>query len=410
MIIVNDVCSYRVSRDTQREYTSEGYLKVPARFARCGIYKYKASELGIHDVSPNTIVRVYRPPEEVFKPEALASFRGAVVTDEHPRELVDSSNYKNYDLGTVMSEGEKDGDYVKGELLIRDAEAIRKIESGKEELSAGYGATYDYDVVNGQIVAGDYTVDEAGTVKRAVSTYGEYDVIQRDIKINHVALVASGRAGREVRVFDNSVNGRNQIMQTITLDSGARVDVTADNAEHIVAHVQNLQSTIDSMSETMDAMKKEMKEMKKKSEDDDEEMEKLKAKSDAKDEEMEKMKKKTCDAAIKEHVDSVIKLTQDCKMVAGDAFTCDSTDIMSIKRAALKVVNDSVDWADKSDSYCEARFDIAVEDAQKADKEAATYDHQLKNLVGDKGVVTQDSGEVVTSRAQDRLNQINGGK
>lgn len=408
MIIVNDVCSYRVSKDTQREYTSEGYLKVPARFARCGIYKYRAAEIGIDSVPPDTIMRVYRPPEEVFKPEALASFKGAVITDEHPRELVGSKNYKNYDIGVVMSEGEQDGDYVKGELLIRDAEAIRKVESGKEELSAGYATTYDYDVVNGQVAAGDYTVDEAGKVKRAVSKYGEYDVIQRDIKINHVALVASGRAGREVRVFDNSMERRNYMQ--ITLDSGARVDVTADNAEHIVTHVQNLQATIDSMVGTMDAMKKEMKDMKKKSKDDDEEKEKLRAKSDAKDEEMEKMKKKTCDAAIMEKVNAVIKATQDCKMIAGDSFAFDSADIMGMQRAALQATNDSIDWADKPDSYCQARFDILVEDAQKAEKETATYDSQLKNLTGDKDVVTQDSGEVITSRAQDRINQINGGK
>ncbi len=80
-------------------------------------------------------MRVYRPPDEVFNGDSLKSFAGAVVTDDHPPVMVDSKNFKAYDLGVVMGEAYRDGDYVKADLLIRDENAIRKIESGKQELS-----------------------------------------------------------------------------------------------------------------------------------------------------------------------------------------------------------------------------------------------------------------------------------
>ena len=95
-----------------------------------------AKEIGVTEVPPETILRVYRPPSEVFDPDSLKSFSGAVVTDDHPPEMVDSKNFKSYDLGVVMGEAYQDGDYVKADLLIRDENAIRKIESGKQEISS----------------------------------------------------------------------------------------------------------------------------------------------------------------------------------------------------------------------------------------------------------------------------------
>ncbi|MGL5729314.1 MAG: DUF2213 domain-containing protein, partial [Plesiomonas sp.] len=62
LIQINDRASYSI---TQREYTPEGFLRVPGHVARPGIQQYLASELGL-DGDPNRIVNVYRPPEEVF--------------------------------------------------------------------------------------------------------------------------------------------------------------------------------------------------------------------------------------------------------------------------------------------------------------------------------------------------------
>ena len=402
MTIVTLDSNYQVG--TQREYTDEGYLKVPARIARAGIYRYKASEIGVDKVHPDTILRVYRSPDEVFSGDSLKSFAGAVVTDDHPPEMVDSKNFKAYDLGVVMGEAYRDGDYVKANLLIRDENAIRKIESGKQEISSGYRCVYDYDVVNGKVVAGDYTVT-GDSVQSASCEYGEYDVIQRGVRANHVAIVNRGRAGRDVRVFD-SIETKVNYMQ-ITLDSGAQVEITADNASVIAAElgakdktIVTKDSEIKSLQETVDGMTKDME--KKKAE-----LEKKKAELDAAKEENEKMAKKTCDSAINEIVDQVIETKEKCRTIAGDKVAFDTNDIMQLKRVTMQATNDSIKWDDKADAYVEARFDIALEAKANESKEAEAYDKQVENLA--QGGEAKDSEKPVLSRAQQYLQSMTKG-
>lgn len=415
MIITKDA-QYRINvTASQREYTDEGYLKVPARLARCGIYKYRASELGITQIPPDTVVRVYRPESEVFNKKSLDSFMGAVITDDHPPEMVDSKNFKKYELGTVMSAGRKDGDYVQADLLIRDSDTIRKIEAGKEELSAGYRCQYEYELINGQLVAGDYGVDESGVIKKASSEYGEFDVIQRNVKVNHVALVSAGRAGQEVRVFDNDIVNRSKSAMKITLDTGAMVDINEGNAEHIVAHISNqnkkilkLQSQISNKDsehkKALDSIDESLKEKSKA-------LEEANAKSDAKDEKIKKLEAQVNDHAANQgdSIKNALNVLEQCRQVAGDEFACDSYDELEMKTKALEMTIDSIDIRNKDKAYTMARFDIAYEDAQKQRTEAATYDSQIKNLTGvPDGVETNDS-KPVTSRSEDRQKLMNGG-
>ena len=133
-ILICDRSSYAIS---QREYTDEGFLRVPGRVARAGnVQEYYAKELGITDQNPSDIIRVYRPPEEVFKSESLSSYSGADVTDDHPKQMVDSKSFIDVTRGTALSEGRQDGDFVVVDLIIKDESAIKAIESGKVQLSA----------------------------------------------------------------------------------------------------------------------------------------------------------------------------------------------------------------------------------------------------------------------------------
>ena len=115
-LIINDRTSYRI---TKREYTDEGFLRVPGRVARTGIQEYLASELGL-DGNPNRIVNVYRPADEVFKAESLLSYDGTDITIEHPGTLVDSQNYKDVSVGVVRGSGIEDNDFVQCDLIIKD--------------------------------------------------------------------------------------------------------------------------------------------------------------------------------------------------------------------------------------------------------------------------------------------------
>ena len=414
MVITKD-CKQRITLDSQREYTSEGYLKVPARFSRCGIYQYRASELDIKSVPPETVLNVYRPKEEVFDKESLKSFYGAVVTDDHPPEMVDANNFKNYELGTVMSEGREDGEYVQGDLLIRDAKAIKKIEEGKEEISAGYKAVYDYQIVNGQVVAGNYTVDD-GVVKKATCEYGSFDVIQRGVRVNHVAIVSAGRAGQEVRVFDNDIN-EGQYMPQITLDSGASVEIKSDNANVIAQEFKAKDSKIAAMQKDHKAEMKDAKEsynqaLKKKDDeikDKESALEKTQAELDAEKEENEKMKKKTSDEAIMQRVKEISLVSNQCKKIAGEDVALDTANIIEMKRKALKATNDAINWDDKSDMYCEARFDIAIETAETKIADQSVYDRQIETLTADPQSVNTSDSEIVKSRRQQYVEMMKEG-
>lgn len=157
----------------------EGYLicfNVP--IARTGYQEYTAQEVGMVG-QYGEVVRMYRPEEEVFQPEALASFEGKPVTDDHPQEDVHSSNWSRYAKGvcTKVRRGSgEDSDKVLADLLIYDEQLQSEIQQGKREVSCGY----------------DYIKD----------TTEDGQIILRQIRGNHVAIVQTARAGHEIAIRD----------------------------------------------------------------------------------------------------------------------------------------------------------------------------------------------------------------
>ena len=207
---VQDRASYKISR---REFTDNGYLKVPGRVARVGVQYYLASELGITDREPGDRIGVYRPPEEVFAADSLASYADSDVTIEHPGDMVDANTYRQHSVGHVTDAAKPDGEYVEANLIIKDADAIKEVEAGRVELSAGYLAEY---------------VPQKGTT----DTGEDYEFIQRNIRINHVALVSAARAGREARLYDEKPQEASMIV-TVTLD-GTSIEVADKSTATLV--------------------------------------------------------------------------------------------------------------------------------------------------------------------------------
>lgn len=162
--------------------TSDGYLIAEARAVRTGIQDYAGSEVGRPDLP---MVRVYRPPAEVFADASLQSFTHAPVTNDHPRENVSARNWKDLAIGEVSTAAKKDGEWVWLPLILKDASAINAVEDGKRELSAGY--TCELDWTSGITADGQ-----------------RYDAIQRGIRINHLALVDKARAGELARIGDGA--------------------------------------------------------------------------------------------------------------------------------------------------------------------------------------------------------------
>lgn len=160
---------------TKSDKTDEGFLRVWCKAARTGVQTYRRAD--------GTIIREYRPPEEVSKPESLATYGLKSVTLLHPPVAVNSTNRKDYDKGTSGSQVNYTDGFVSVALVVKDQDAIDTIERGDAtEVSAGYRV--DFDPTPGITPEGE-----------------RYDGIQRNIRVNHIAIVPKGRAGPEVRLL-----------------------------------------------------------------------------------------------------------------------------------------------------------------------------------------------------------------
>ena len=167
----------RISENISRR-EPEGYLlclNVPV--ARTGMQEYLPEELGLG--SGPGFIQVYRPEEEVFAPETMASFEAVPVTNDHPRDGVDLDNIRRLQAGhaqNVRRGSGEEADLLLADLVITDERLIEAILNGKREISCGY--TYELAEENGRY-------------------------IQRKIRGNHIAVVDAGRAGSRVSIKDH---------------------------------------------------------------------------------------------------------------------------------------------------------------------------------------------------------------
>lgn len=325
----------RLDINTERTYTDEGFLSVPARISRIGVQQYLASEMGLTDRDPKEPVLIFRPESEVFDQTSLESFANKPVTNNHPPDLISSKNAKKFAVGHAGPEVVRDGDFAKTTLYVNDAEAIASIESGKVELSNGYTADIDWT---------------PGITPDGIS----YDAVQRNIKGNHIAIVERGRAGAACRVADQSPKPEEiKTMSKITVDG-----VDFDVSEQAAQAVSKLQARLrDAEEETMTAAEK----LKKK---EDEEAEKLK---EAKKEEDSLHAKID---SLKESVPTADKLD---KLVADRMTLIDTArkiaptvewkgkDADALRKEIVSVSCPNVCLDDASADYITARFDILAE-------------------------------------------------
>lgn len=125
-----------------KEKTPEGYLlcrDVP--ISRVGSFEYSAAEVGLSNIGH--AVQVWRPEEQIFNPETIASFEAKPVVIGHAR-FADPDNWREIAVGTTQNvrrgEGDK-SDFLLADLLLTDRKAIEAVESGDlKEVSCGYDA------------------------------------------------------------------------------------------------------------------------------------------------------------------------------------------------------------------------------------------------------------------------------
>ena len=297
--------------------------------ARTGVYQYLSSELDLD--GPERIVNVYRSPEEVFKPESMATYADKDVTNDHPDDLVDSTTFKDVSSGHVRGAA-RQGENVEVDLIIKDQSAIDDIDSGKAELSPGYLAEY----VHAPGVAPDGT---------------PYEYEQRDIQINHVAVVEAARGGKVARIFDHKPKGiTHMATRKVFLDSKKSRSIILDEEAATVVEdaVAALQKFADEEAERAD---------------------KAEATKDEAEEKLEEAKKETSDAAIGARVKSTLNTIAQASKIVKSFDAKGLVSPLEIKRAAMAQRRPTRDWAGQSEAYVLAAFDEASDEAKETKDE-----------------------------------------
>lgn len=330
----------RVNLPTQREYTPEGYLKVPACIARSGIQIYSAAEVGFDDLEPDAVVRVYRPDDEVFKTESTNSFLNLTLTNDHPPELVDASNYIKYNKGNSGTSISRVQDKLQIDLFFKDAQTIKDIGNGKNEISNGYIA--------------EITREEGTTPS------GEhYDAIQRNIIGNHIALVSQGRAGPSCSVADSKEKTGEPLMKYKI--KGIDYEVSDQVAQAIDELKKDVDDAEEAKAEKEEELKKKDEELKKKEDE-------AKKKEDEVTKTEDSLKAKLDDALSKvatdEQLDKLASeraefLSQISKLSPN--FDTKGKSKLDVIKGVVGEHSKNINLDSSSDDYLQARFDLLVE-------------------------------------------------
>lgn len=221
----------------KRSLTPEGFLlceDVPV--ARTGVMEYVQGEVPV-EAGLDGLVRISREPDEVFRPETLASCVGKPVTVDHPDEFVNPTNFGQLAKGSMMNVRQGTGeqsDLILCDLLITSADAIKAVEEDEiEEVSLGYEADYE------QVSPG-----------RGV---------QRNIVVNHVAIVPRGRCGPRCAIGDKEPEMKTKDSKPAkkrTWLDRVRTAFKAQDAEALEEALEEGQTADEDESETEEERKK----------------------------------------------------------------------------------------------------------------------------------------------------------
>ena len=166
--------------------------------AKSGVYPYRTNELigldlkssDIPDKHKNlSVFNVYRPASVLE--EAVEMFSSLPFVHEHPTQDVSKDNFKNLAIGwtgespQALYDSDNKEIFIVNTGVLLDKAGHDAYNSGKREVSPGYKGVFVW--------------------QDGVSPDGQdYQVVMTKIQeVNHLALVSSGRGGKNVRVLDS---------------------------------------------------------------------------------------------------------------------------------------------------------------------------------------------------------------
>ena len=323
---------------------TSGFMTLSGVLARTGVQYYYGLEIS-DELEPKKKYSVFRSKEEVLSKDSLATYMNATVTDDHPDEAVTVDNTRDLDKGSLsnISTFEKDGEhFISATATIKDKNLIKKIQDGKVELSVGY--TNDFKKGNGT----------------------DYDFMQTNIRVNHVAVVDKGRCGGECKLsLDNSAKILHSYTKTEEKMKKIVIDGDSfDIPEKVKLSYDGIAQENSKLTEGKKAIEKQLNDLEttngdlKTSKDDElskaqKEIDALKAKIDTL--EASKMSKDSINSLVAEKA-QVVAFTSS---FVGDV---DMTqDTQALKTAVVsKYMGDGFTADGKTPEYIDASYDIIV--------------------------------------------------
>lgn len=311
--------------------TPEGYLTVKAPITRPGVFPYLKRDGGVEMEA--------KLPEELFSEKTVKSANAKPVTDDHPSVAVTAANYHEYAKGLTHTDAEVRDHKLYISFTITDSATIQKVKNGKRELSIGFLA--DVSQENG------------------IYEGMQYDSVQRNMEINHLAIVERGRAGSSIAIRNDSMaymvdsidtnknkQGGNKHMPKLVIDSTdyevdavvkARVDTLEAQLEAANAKVADL----DKITGARDALQTKLNE---------------------KEAELATAKENTLTAdALDQAVENRMLLVGKAKKILGDSFDYTGKTDRAIKEAVISSAKKDFKGDGKSDDYINAFYDSLTE-------------------------------------------------
>lgn len=312
--------------------TDEGYLTISAcPVTRPGVFPYRRGD---------GVAMEAKLPDDLFSEMTIQSANAKPITDDHPNEAVTTSNYSKYSKGMTHTDAAVKNNKLVVSFTITDEATIKKIKNGKRELSIGFEADVS---------------DETGT-------YGgeKYDSVQRNMKINHIALVDEGRAGPTVAIKTDSA---------FMMDSNDLKNYKNGGNTMPVLKIDNKDYEVDSVVKArVDALEAQLEAAKTKAGGIDAvtgERDALQAQVTSLTSELDEAKTNAMTAdAIDQAVKSRIALLEQAKPMLGDSFDFTGKNEREVKEAAILTINKDFKGDGKSDDYINAFFDAMTVNAK----------------------------------------------
>lgn len=363
-----DVCRVRAVERVRRvdrssrikaRRTDEGYLVAPgSKLSGVGVQEYRRKD--------GSIQRDLRLPEEVFHKDAIASVEQQPVTLGHV--FTDSKNARTHIRG-VASNGRQDGDFLAGDLKIFDADTVDQAIDGAQEISLGYLA--DLEPIPGGVFRQEgHRFD--GT---------EADFVQRNIRINHVALVHRGRANEGTR--DRPVRLRLDESGHVLTDEENTMEmetIKIDGVDYQVpkASAPAVKATLEAASES----KRKADQAEARADQAEQAANEAKEKADAAQAKLDAADQQTADQA--ERIEWATVASRAAQIFDKKIEDFADSDVATMRREMLKKLDDSQDFSEKPDAYIEAALDYRLQrfDEEQSKGKAPKRDQAAVDLQG----------------------------